>query len=69
MCGYVAAVIGVGRAAQRGLTPEEVQDSLLVEQGTAILSLYCHWRPPAADDKDDEELTFIVPTASKLKLQ
>ena len=69
VCGYVAAIIGVGRAAQHGLTPEEVQHSLLVEQGTAILSLHCHRRPPAAEDKDDEELTFIAPTASKLKLQ
>lgn len=64
----VAATIGAARVAQPSLTLEEVQQSLVVEQGAAILSLYCHQRPAVADDNDVEPI-FIVPTASKLKLQ
>ena len=63
-----AATIGVSRAAQPGMTLEDVQQSLLVEQGEAILSLNCHQKPLARDD-DDKELAFIAPTASRLKLK
>ena len=63
-----AAMVGVSRVVQSSVTLEEVQQSLLVEQGAAILSLHCHQRPAITND-DDKELMFIAPTASKLKLQ
>jgi len=66
----VAAVkIGPSRVMQTSLTMEEIQQSTVVEQGAAILSLYCHHKPIAVDDNKDEELTFIAPTASNLKLE
>ena len=67
-CLNAAAMVGVSRAVQPSVTLEEVQQSLLVEQGAAILSLHCHQKSVVIDD-DDKELTFIAPTASKLKLQ
>ena len=67
-CLDAAVMVGVSRAVRPGVTLEEVQQSLLVEQGAAILSLHCHQTPPATDD-DEKKLTFIAPTASKLKLQ
>lgn len=67
-CLNAAAIVGVSRVVWPGVTLEEVQQSLLVEQGAAILSLHCHQTPAVTDD-NDKELTFIAPTASKLKLQ
>ena len=67
-CLNAAVTVGVSKVVRPGVTLEEVQQSLLVEQGAAILSLHCHQTPPATDD-DDKELAFIAPTASKLKLQ
>ena len=62
-------MIGVGRVVRPDVTLEEAQQSLLVEQGKAILSLYCHQRSAAVVDNDNCELTFVAPTASRLKLQ
>lgn len=68
-CCYAASTIGVNRMAQPSLTFEEVQQSVLVEQGAAILSLYCHQKSVEGTSTDEEELAFIAPTASRLKLQ
>lgn len=66
---YVAPTIGISRVEQLGVTLEEMQQSQLVEQGTAILSLYCHQPLVGDDNDDDDKLTFLEPTASGLKLQ
>ncbi|XP_065919304.1 WD repeat-containing protein 27-like isoform X2 [Dysidea avara] len=64
----MTSVIDTNKVRQPSLTLEMVKHSLSVEQGAAILSLYCQ---PAvrADTEDDDTITFITPTASQLQLQ
>jgi len=65
---FCSGVIDTSKVRQPSLTLETVQQSLSVEQGAAILSLYCQ---PAVrvDMEDDDTITFIAPTVSQLQLQ
>ena len=68
-CFFPAGIVDTSKVRQPSLTLETVQHSLSVEQGAAILSLYCQPMVRVDMEDDDDTIMFIAPTASQLELQ